>query len=94
MKKIYLFFLLLVSFTLLSCNSKDPGTGGGGTEVTDTTVTATDSFKQVQLSGREWDSNKRSDITYQLLVYSFADSDGDGTGDFNEIGRASCRERV
>ncbi len=85
MKKIYLFFLLLVSFTLLSCNSKDPGTGGGGTEVTDTTVTATDSFKQVQLSGREWDSNKRSDITYQLLVYSFADSDGDGTGDFNGI---------
>lgn len=30
---------------------------------------------------------KKSDITYQLLVYSFADSDGDGIGDFNGITR-------
>lgn len=28
---------------------------------------------------------KKSDIAYQLLVYSFADSDGDGIGDFNGI---------
>lgn len=27
----------------------------------------------------------KSDITYQLLVYSFCDSDGDGIGDFNGI---------
>ena len=32
-----------------------------------------------------WDGKKRADITYQLLVYSFADSDGDGTGDFNGL---------
>ena len=28
---------------------------------------------------------KQGNITYQLLIYSFADSDGDGVGDFNGI---------
>ena len=32
-----------------------------------------------------WDGQTRADITYQLLVYSFADSDGNGIGDFNGI---------
>lgn len=32
-----------------------------------------------------WDNQKRADISYQLLVYSFADSDGDGCGDFNGV---------
>lgn len=32
-----------------------------------------------------WDKTKRADISYQLLVYSFADSDGDGYGDLNGI---------
>ena len=32
-----------------------------------------------------FDGNKRSSTTYQLLIYSFADSDNDGVGDFNGI---------
>ena len=33
----------------------------------------------------EWDGTKNAEITYQLLVYSFADSDGDGIGDLRGI---------
>lgn len=32
-----------------------------------------------------FDGNKRASTTYQLLVYTFADSDGDGVGDFKGI---------
>ena len=32
-----------------------------------------------------WDETKRADISYQLLLYSFADSDGDGYGDLNGV---------
>ncbi|MBQ9184523.1 MAG: alpha-amylase [Bacteroidales bacterium] len=32
-----------------------------------------------------FDGTKRSGLTYQILVYSFADSDGDGVGDFKGI---------
>jgi glycosidase len=32
-----------------------------------------------------WDQTRRADVTYQLLVYSFVDSDGDGYGDLSGV---------
>lgn len=43
------------------------------------------SFKRVEPEPRAWDGEKRADISYQLLVYSFADSNGDKWGDFKGI---------
>ena len=39
----------------------------------------------VNPSPAAFDGNKRSSTTYQLLIYTFADSDGDGVGDFKGI---------
>lgn len=84
MKKLsylFLFFLnLLFVLTSPACSDDAPGTDPGSGGNTDnqewTTLTATPDT---------WDGEKRADISYQLLVYSFADSDGDGWGDFNGI---------
>lgn len=60
----------------VACSDDNPATpsvnppGGDPTEWT--TVSPTPD---------EWDNNKRAGLTYQLLVYSFADSNGDGWGD-------------
>ena len=65
--------LLLPLLVLCSCEPEGREEGGGG------------------LSGMltadpiEWDGTKNAEITYQLLVYSYADSDGDGIGDFQGI---------
>ena len=39
----------------------------------------------VSVVPQQWDGVKRGAVSYQLLVYSFADSNGDGIGDFNGI---------
>ncbi|EJW94110.1 alpha-amylase [gut metagenome] len=42
-------------------------------------------WQEVTAHPDSWDKNKRAGITYQLLVYSFADSDGDGWGDLQGL---------
>ena len=46
-----------------------------------------DKTETVALSAkpRTWDGQKRADVTYQVNVYSFADSDGDGWGDLKGV---------
>lgn len=39
-----------------------------------------------------WDETKRADISYQLLLYSFADSDGDGYGDLRRHPKAGLSQ--
>ncbi|MDE6445585.1 MAG: alpha-amylase [Alistipes sp.] len=41
--------------------------------------------EQLAADPEPWDGEKRADITYQILIYAFADSDGDGVGDFRGI---------
>lgn len=89
MKKIWNIIYVLALVLVSACGGDDPIPSGGGTTngggttpsetpiptVTWSTVTATpDSYKE-----------KLADMTYQILVYSFADSNGDGIGDFKGI---------
>ena len=77
-------YLLICALSLLSVSCRKdptPGTGPGGGEDT----IPVSSFVKVVASPKGWDSDKRAGITYQLLVYSFADNDNDGWGDFRGI---------
>ena len=71
------FLYLLLAFPLLipaGCEEKKPTDEVPG-EPADTLPVA------VQPVSWKWDGTKRADISYQVLVYSFADKDGNGYGD-------------
>ena len=51
----------------------------------DPTPEPTPEWVAVSANPDKWDGEKRAAISYQLLVYSFADSNGDGYGDINGL---------
>lgn len=57
----------------------------GAADVVIPITQSVDKASGIEIEPDEWDGVKRADITYQLLTYSFADSDGDGMGDFRGI---------
>jgi len=60
--------------------SETNGGDDNSTEIVDPTE-----YKDVVVNRDEWDKEKRGNITYQMLMYSFADSNGDGIGDINGL---------
>ena len=72
-----LFLPVILGSALLIWASCDKDPENGGTEEPVGTLPVA-----VQPVSWKWDGTKRADITYQVLVYSFADNDGNGYGDF------------
>ncbi len=73
MKKGYIVLFLLS--ILISCSKEEPKS-----EVIPDKVYDKSSFVK-----RSWDGEKRADISYEIFVRSFADSNGDGIGDLKGI---------
>lgn len=82
-------FLNLMVFALLlalaACSDDNaPASDPEPDPTPDPTPTPTE-WQAVTATPDNWDGQKRADISYQLLVYSYADSDGDKYGDINGV---------
>lgn len=81
MRKIkFIPFFLFCVLTLCSAACRD---GNGTVPIPEPDPTG--DWTAITASPAAWDGQKRADISYQLLVYSFADSDGDKCGDLKGI---------
>lgn len=72
-------YCLLVCF-MLACSDDNPASS-----VPEPDPEPSGEWENLVATPIEWDGQKRADISYQLLVYSFADSNGDKCGDFKGI---------
>lgn len=81
-KFIPFFLFCALAFCLAACSDDN---GNPPTPEPEPEPTPTEEWTDVAASPTEWDGQKRADISYQLLVYSFADSDGDKYGDINGL---------
>lgn len=88
MKRIHLFlvgilFLLCLVPLSQACSDDSPEIPVPPTPENPDPPTAT--WKNITAAPDNWDGTKRADISYQLLVYSFAGKDGDKYGDLNGL---------
>ncbi len=85
MKKIkFISFFLFCALALCLAACSDDN-GATPTIEPDPVPEPTDGWTAVAASPAEWDGEKRADISYQVLVYSFADSNGDKCGDIKGL---------
>lgn len=86
MKKIKFisFFLFCILACCMAACSDDNGTTPTPEPEPEPEPTP-EGWTAVAASPDDWDGQKRADISYQLLVYSFADNDGDKQGDIKGI---------
>ena len=92
--KLFRFTIILLSTFMLfvACEGNIEPNGGGNNNNTEEPEPEPkpepdeeNEYKVVTPTPKEWDGVKRGNITYQLLVYGFADSDNNKIGDFNGV---------
>lgn len=83
MKK-YLCILSVLAVLLLTPSCEKPGPNPNPDD-NDTTLVVTKEYTPIKIKHKEWDSRKRATISYQMLMYSFADKNGDGWGDIQGL---------